>query len=511
MTWTSGYVADIDYTFGYYPELNPLNIDLALAKFGLQPPKIKNACELGFGQGLSLCVNSLHPEINWYGNDFNPTQALFAKELSSHANKKPFISDEDFVTFCSRQDLPEFDFISLHGIWSWISAENRKVILEFVKKKLAVGGVLYISYNTEPGWATMMPMRNLLTRYVNNVGAQGISISKKIDEALQFADALMATNPIFKNANPQVQKRLELINDQDRNYLAHEYFNADWQPFNFSEMNDILTEAKLTYAGPANFADGISEINLTATQSAFLDTIENPIFREMVRDMCVNQSFRKDFWVKGARNLSNYERAEFIHKCDLTLISDPRSIKFKIKGNLGEADLTKDIYDPIISAFDNCETLSIRDLSEKLSGVATELQILQAVSILIAKNDLAVAMSRDKIDAATSSTTAINLHLLRDAISKDEVKFLVSPVTLSVIPVSRFEKLFILALQNKCSDVRDIANYVWDLINPQGQRLVVDGKTLQKPEENIDKLETDAMEFLNNKLQKLIKLKIVNL
>ena len=36
--WTSGYVADIGYTYGYYPELNPLRAKLALTNAGLVCP-----------------------------------------------------------------------------------------------------------------------------------------------------------------------------------------------------------------------------------------------------------------------------------------------------------------------------------------------------------------------------------------------------------------------------------------------------------------------------------------
>jgi SAM-dependent methyltransferase len=64
--------------------------------------------------------------------------------------------DESFAEFASR-DLPEFDYIGLHGIWSWISDENRAVIVDFIRRKLKVGGVLYISYNTLPGWAPLPP------------------------------------------------------------------------------------------------------------------------------------------------------------------------------------------------------------------------------------------------------------------------------------------------------------------------------------------------------------------
>jgi hypothetical protein len=48
-TWTAGYVADVGYTFGYYPELNPSRVPLAFLNAGLSFPKIHHACELGFG------------------------------------------------------------------------------------------------------------------------------------------------------------------------------------------------------------------------------------------------------------------------------------------------------------------------------------------------------------------------------------------------------------------------------------------------------------------------------
>ena len=51
--WTSGYVADIGYTYGYYLELNPQRVKLAFLNAGLVAPEFGTACELGFGQGLS--------------------------------------------------------------------------------------------------------------------------------------------------------------------------------------------------------------------------------------------------------------------------------------------------------------------------------------------------------------------------------------------------------------------------------------------------------------------------
>ena len=35
--WTAGYVADVNYVFGYYPELNPLRARLPLLNKGFHP------------------------------------------------------------------------------------------------------------------------------------------------------------------------------------------------------------------------------------------------------------------------------------------------------------------------------------------------------------------------------------------------------------------------------------------------------------------------------------------
>ena len=134
--WTAGYVADIGYTYGYYTELNPLRVRLAFLNAGLVPPEVGSACELGFGQGMSANLHAAASVVQWSGTDFNPAQAAFAQELARVAESGAQLFDEAFDQFGARADLPEFDYIGLHGIWSWISDENRAVIVDFIRRKL---------------------------------------------------------------------------------------------------------------------------------------------------------------------------------------------------------------------------------------------------------------------------------------------------------------------------------------------------------------------------------------
>ena len=140
--WTSGYVADISYTYGYYSELNPNRSRLALLTNGIPCNNIKAACELWYGQGVSANIHASASTSKWFGTDFNPSQAGFAQELAQISENQAKLFDEAFAEFCNRDDLPDFDFIGIHGIWSWISDANREILVDFISRKLKVCGLL---------------------------------------------------------------------------------------------------------------------------------------------------------------------------------------------------------------------------------------------------------------------------------------------------------------------------------------------------------------------------------
>eukprot|EP01034_Spumella_vulgaris_P041136 gene41136-50907_t len=114
--WSSGYVSNIGYTYGLYAELNPLRIKLAFLNAGLAFPEVGTACELGFGQGVSINMHAAASVTEWHGTDFNPSQAAFAQELATASDAHAQLHDQSFAEFCNRPGLPDFDFIGLHGI-----------------------------------------------------------------------------------------------------------------------------------------------------------------------------------------------------------------------------------------------------------------------------------------------------------------------------------------------------------------------------------------------------------
>ncbi|MFD0464070.1 class I SAM-dependent methyltransferase [Microvirga aerilata] len=269
--WSAGYVVDVDYTHGFYQELTPSLLSFFALLQGVQAPDPGASslayCELGCGQGFSTnLLASANPHIEFHATDFNPAHIAGARDLARSAGiENAHFYDDSFAEFLTRNDLPAFDFITLHGIYSWISPENRQAIVGFIRKKLKPGGLVYLSYNAMPGWASMMPLRRLL---VEHAAAQGSaqSLQARIAASLGFADKLGSLDARYFANHPKLAGRVEKLKGQNPNYVAHEYFNRDLTPFYFMDVAQELAEAKLTWVGPANALDTLDEINLTQEQ-----------------------------------------------------------------------------------------------------------------------------------------------------------------------------------------------------------------------------------------------------
>lgn len=507
--WTAGYVADIGYTFGYYAELNPLRVKLAFLNAGLALPDAGTACELGFGQGMSANMHAAASLTQWHGTDFNPSQAAFAKELAAASGSGTQLHDDAFADFCTRADLPDFDYIGLHGIWTWISDANRDVIVDFVRRKLKVGGVLYISYNTLPGWSTFAPMRHLLSQHAGIMGSRGDGILNRLENALGFADQLLATNPNYTRANPSVPERLTTIKGQNHIYLAHEFLNSDWQPMYFADMAKWLAPAKVEHACSAHLPDHVDAINLTAEQQTLLKDIPDTQFRQSVRDYMVNQQFRRDYWVKGGRKLTLLAQNEGLRALRVLLVTHRADVPLKVTASLGECSLLETVYSPLLDELADHKVKSIAQLEQSLKGKNIIFaQQIQALLVLAGAGHLQLAQDDAVSAKAKKSSDRLNSHLMHLARSSHDVAYLASPVTGGGFFVLRFHQLFLLARTQGHKQPADWAQYVWGILAAQGQRILKNGKQLETPEENLAELTERAFELANKQLPILKALQI---
>lgn len=129
---------------------------------------------------MSANIHAAATGDTWYATDFNPVRHASLPSSLRGRRGRPRNSMTKPADSVSGPICQILDSIGLHGIWSWISDDNRRVIADFVRRKLKVGGALYISYNTQPGWAAFAPMRHLMAEHARTLGAEGAGIVSRI-------------------------------------------------------------------------------------------------------------------------------------------------------------------------------------------------------------------------------------------------------------------------------------------------------------------------------------------
>ncbi|WP_227429223.1 methyltransferase regulatory domain-containing protein [Psychrobacter sp. I-STPA6b] len=507
--WTEGYISDINYTYGYYPYLNPNSVIIPFLRAGLEVPKFSTACELGFGQGISINTHAAASDIKWYGTDFNPAHASFAQEIADITDSDIHISDESFSEFCSRSDLPDFDFIGLHGIWSWISDDNRHIITDFLRRKLKVGGVLYISYNTLPGWSATAPIRHMLNQHDHMLGSRGQNMKKRVQASMDFTQNLLNICQPLVQQSPLIPQKIEQMQTQDRNYLAHEYFNSDWQPMYFSELSDWLSPTKATFACSPNVLEDFPHSNFTDEQLDFLNSLDDPMFIQSVKDYMRNTQFRQDFWVKGARNISTAKLEKTWQNLRFLMISNRQDITLNIEGNIGTIELLPNIYEPILDILADYKIHQVADIEQALPDSIKQSQLFEALSFLKAKNNIILVQDEQVIETVRQRCEKLNHYILQQSLVEQNITSLVSPLTGGAFSFSQFDLIFLHTYQQGKKSSTQLAEVAWQVLTQQSKHLVKKGKDLQTEEENLAELNNMATNFISNTLPLAKRLQII--
>ena len=502
----SGYQTEINYYESCIPQHNPQQIRFLLLLQGIRPPQITNACELGFGMGLSIGLHAAaQPECAWWGTDFNPSQVAFAQALTAALSPKPTLMDKSFEDLLiSIEILPELDFICLHGIWSWVSEATRSSIVEIIARRLKPGGVLYMSYNCFPFWASIIPIRNLLMLHAERQGRKGDGVVKRFTDAVAFANALSKASPRFYERNPSATSWLEGLAGKDPAYLIGEYANASWTINHFHEVDAALAPARLSYAGYAYGLDIPDGTNLTPDQAAHLNSIGDSVLRETAKDLILNRTFRRDLWVKGITRLTAQERDAQLKEFKLAPIVPRQLFSMTLQGPVGELKMQESLFGPVAD-FLCSEDYRPKSLVEIAHAIETATKVtadmawattLEVCCILIGADYVAaISPNAGTSDAAQRNCDAINKFLIARAHS-GEGKFLASPVATTPAQVNRLHQILIAAYAAGARDVDALAQYLSNTMAAKGEAFLRDGKPLLEPEEIRQELQNVTSHFL---------------
>lgn len=297
MDWMRGYLADGGYTYGFYAETTPARLRLAGLLHGqLLPKRQFRYLDAGCGQGVNLIMAAAcHPDSEFVGIDFMPEHIAHGRRLAAEAGLKNVTFIEgDFIELAKNTAaLGEFDYAVCHGISTWIGPDVKAGLFKLIGQVLKPGGVFYNSYNTLPGWGTMSAFQKMVL--MNN---KTMPARKAIEATLAQFEALEQAKSRVFSTLPTLSQRLKNLRGKDPSYLVQEYNNAYWNPVYVTDMISDMAAVKLQWLGTATLTE-IPEATLPEGLRTAMQAAPTVAMREQLRDIGLDQSFRRDLYIKG--------------------------------------------------------------------------------------------------------------------------------------------------------------------------------------------------------------------
>jgi hypothetical protein len=194
----------------------------------------------------------------------------------------------------------------------------------------------------------------------------------------------------------------------------------------------------------------------------------------------------------------------------VVLATHRADVPMKVAGTLGEAGLSEAIYGPLLDLLADHQARTLGELESRLAGRPVSLaQLIQACMLLMGAGHLHLAQHAATQAGARPHTQRLNARLMDLARGSGEVSYLASPVTGGALTLGRFQQLFLLARSQGGQTPEDWAQFVWQTLSAQSQKIVKEGRTLDSEEDNLTELRSQAADFAQKQLPVALALGLV--
>jgi len=509
----SGYITDLAYIPGFYPHLAPVAMRHVAALNGIVPPPTAagfRSLELGCGLGRSLTtLAAANPQGEFVGVDVNADHtAAVARDIAAGGLPNCRIITADFGSL--PDDLGTFDFIALHGVYSWVAPSVREQVIAIARERLNPGGLLLVSYNAMPGWAHLQPIRGILQHYASL--RQGDSLQRTRD-ALAYVVFLRDKHAKYFEDNPRAAAYVDALRQQDPRYLAHEYLNGHWTSFYFSEVAEAFGRAGLSFIGSLPVFTNFWDLCVRPEFQELFRTTTNRLVTEAHKDFCANTAFRWDLYAKAPRRLDG-PAARLREVDDLHYLVNRPGTQLPFEANLGIVTTT--VQGPLYEAIlDLLGTRSLR-LSEIVAAerlrAAPAADVIRAVDAGVAMGlfdvtPAAVGPRPDDRSGGYSVPHAFNRALLAADALGGRPLALASLLTGTGHAIGDLDAAILDELVERGRE--GLADRVAARLEAVGRTLLQDGKPVEQADERRRLVQAACDAFFETSLAQTIRLGIV--
>lgn len=222
--------------------------------YGIKAKDPKNArvLELGCAAGGNIIGQAIkHPNAHFIGVDLAASQIDIGKKAIDKLGLKNIeLMAGDILDVAKWGDkYGKFDYIIVHGIFSWVPDFVKKAIYEVGANLLSQDGVQMISYNTYPGWKYKEITRDFMrfaSKDIDYEKEPALKLQRAMD-ALKFEMGAYKTTKLDASQEYQILTRelkaqnIKFVQDlKDESYIMHEYLEIYNSP---SYLIDFVADA----------------------------------------------------------------------------------------------------------------------------------------------------------------------------------------------------------------------------------------------------------------------------
>jgi len=304
----------IPYPAGAYCQSHPDRLEILATLFGMSPPDVRRCrvLELGCADGANLIPMACAlPESTFVGIDLSQRQIKDGQEIISALG----LSNIELLHRDIRSvdgSLGTFDYVIVHGIYSWVPTEVQEKILSICRERLTENGVAYVSYNTYPGWRMRGMLRDMMLYH-----------SRKFDDPKMQVDQARALiqwlgESVRSEDNPYgvlLKAELENMRYWKDTYFRHDSLAEINEPVYFHQFMEQAEQHGMQYLAEAEFPSMLASNHAVPVDETLnrlgRDIIEMEQYMDFVRNRMFRQTLLCHRGIKLNRSLGPWSLTGF--------------------------------------------------------------------------------------------------------------------------------------------------------------------------------------------------------
>lgn len=495
-----GYLSEVSYTHRYHEGQDPATISFLAAincANNMDTNESFRYFELGCGNGVTVnALAAANPHAVFYANDLSEEHCRNARELAEAGQVDNVEILQASFADLLESDFKPFDIITLHGIYTWVSRDNRSQLVAFLRRFLKPNGLVYISYNCSPGNAGFVPVRQFLNEMMKV--SEG-DFDQRVKGAFNFLWDASGSMPFF-NVFGREKNRLSEFAKKNRNYVIHELFTKDWTLFFHKEVAEELAPAGLTYFANRDVVQNFPEYLMSGDTLKQYRSIEDIGMAEMFSDLALGRQFRKDLFIRnGGGDGERLSQRVLLEGRWIALAKPREEMTYREKIQVGFVTLQRMVYEPIIEALEEGPQSVASLLSKLHCGEEEESTFFKRLLKLVAFGYVAPCFSLDRIEGKRQSALRFNRAIMGRRVNGVRHDVMVSPVLGAGVPVPRIEQFFIRArnegLEPIAFALRQLEEGGLSLLNRSGDVLKGEEECLAEIEARFEKFRSRRLDW----------------